>query len=69
MSAFNLPPGCTLRDIDPPRLCAGCDERIDPDQDSDYCALCEQDRRDSLPDDSEQHAKLSAETLRRYHAD
>lgn len=43
--AFNLPPGCSIRDIEgPPRTCKACDEPIDEDAESELCWHCELDK-------------------------
>lgn len=51
MSAYNLPPGTLLRDVDPPTRCAGgcgstqtCVVVVKPDGDAlHYCADCAPD--------------------------
>lgn len=43
MSAFNLPPGVTLRDIDPPNcVCEFCDKEfyVNEDDDEPICPQC-----------------------------
>lgn len=43
--AFNLPPGCSLRDIEgPPRHCATCPEPIGEDAEDDLCWQCRLDK-------------------------
>lgn len=37
---FNLPPGCSLREIDPPRTCERCDEELHPLSEDDVCEDC-----------------------------
>lgn len=52
---WNLPPGCTLRDIDPLRICARCEHEADELNDCGICRECESDMLESrYEDDGEQ---------------
>lgn len=39
--AFNLPPGVSLRDIDPPQTCKRCDAFLHSQAESELCDDCE----------------------------